>query len=89
MVSMVLEKCAGKFYGHFAEILKDDLSSDHIENHSDADPYHETLGVDLIKDDCEMRLEEFIDFQNKAWDMLLLYIKRRGELVAELGPIRN
>lgn len=85
MVSLVLEKCAGKFYGHFAKLLKDDLSSDHIENHSDADPYHETLGVDLIKEDCEHRLEEFIDFQNKAWDMLFLYIKRKGELVAQLG----
>ena len=89
MVSMILEKCAGKFYGHFAEILKDELSSEHIENHSDADPYHETLGVDLIKDDCDYRLEEFIEFQNKAWDMLLLYIRRKGELVAELGPKKN
>ncbi len=84
MVSMILEKCAGKFYTHFANILKDELSSEHIENHSDADPYHETLGVNLIERDCEYRAEEFIEFQNRAWDMLILYIRRKGELVSEV-----
>lgn len=81
MISMILEKCAGAFYGHFANILKDELRSDHIENHSEADPYHENLGLDLIKNDCELRLEEFTEFQAKAWDILFLYLERKGELV--------
>jgi len=84
MVSMVLEKCAGKFYGHFAEILKGGLESSHIENHCDADPYHETLGLNLIEKDCESRLAEFIEFQGKAWDIMILYLKRTGELVSEV-----
>ena len=81
MVSMVLEKCATQFYGHFASILGDSLRSEHIESHCEADPHHENLGLDLIEKVCEYRLEEFTDFINKAWSMMYLYINRKGELV--------
>ena len=84
MVSMVLEKCATKFYGNFANVLEGELSSKHIENHCEADPHHENLGLDLIEDLCEYRLEEFIDFINQAWIMMHLYIQRKGEIIAKL-----
>ena len=87
MIQMVLEKGASLFYGHFSKILKDAFKSDHIEKHCDMDEGHDSLGVELLEKESDMKLESLEILLKESWSMLDLYLARTAEIVLERRQI--
>ena len=79
MIQMVLEKGASLFYGHFSKKL--DIKSDHIEKHCDMDEGHDKLGVDLLEQESDQKLESLQGLLKESWSMLDLFLGRTAELV--------
>jgi quercetin dioxygenase-like cupin family protein len=83
MIQMCLEKGASIFYSHFASILKEGMSSEHIEKHCDADEGHDSLGVELLQRESEYKLADLTELMEQSWDMLGQFTKRMCQLIAE------
>ncbi|MCB0420764.1 MAG: cupin domain-containing protein [Bdellovibrionales bacterium] len=81
MTQMVLEKGASIFYSHFAKQFAGDMASDHILKHSVADEGHDSMGVDLLRQETPLRLESLSILMQQSWDMLDLFLSRTSELI--------
>lgn len=82
MVQMVLEKCAHLFYGHFSDLLKE--KSEHIELHIHADEGHDSMGVDLLRDEPDYKYEKYFNLLDESWSIMNLFIERIGALILNI-----
>ncbi|MCR9204610.1 MAG: hypothetical protein NXH75_08545, partial [Halobacteriovoraceae bacterium] len=81
MIQMCLEKGASIFYGHFAKILTESMSSEHIEKHCDADEGHDSMGVELLSRESEFKLADLTELMEQSWSMLNEFAKITGKLI--------
>ena len=81
MVQMVLEKCAHLFYEHFSDVINE--KSEHIELHMHADEGHDSMGVDLLKDEPDYKYKSYFNLLNESWSIMNLFIERVGTLILQ------